>query len=90
MTYESYEDWYDNGPGSENFKRSIRESEIEFKRQHAIPQTIKRMNHLELCEKLLGDILAVLYRDGGQYTAEHGIEKSAKDAMQIISGRVVK
>jgi hypothetical protein len=22
--YESYEDWYDNGPGSENFKRSLR------------------------------------------------------------------
>ena len=23
--YDSYEDWYDNGPGSENFKRKIRE-----------------------------------------------------------------
>ena len=28
--YESYEDWYDNGPGSENFKRQIRQSELEF------------------------------------------------------------
>jgi hypothetical protein len=23
MKYDSYEDWYDNGPGSENFKRSM-------------------------------------------------------------------
>lgn len=23
MTYDSYEDWYDNGPGSEAFKRKL-------------------------------------------------------------------
>lgn len=28
MSYESYEDWYDNGPGSENFKRQIREEKV--------------------------------------------------------------
>lgn len=26
MTYDSYGDWYDNGPGSEAFKRSIRDT----------------------------------------------------------------
>jgi flagellar assembly factor FliW len=28
MSYDSYEDWYDNGPGSEKFKRQIREEKI--------------------------------------------------------------
>jgi hypothetical protein len=28
--HDSYEDWFDNGPGSEKFKREIRESELEF------------------------------------------------------------
>ena len=30
MEYESYEDWYDNGPGSERFKREMRESARNF------------------------------------------------------------
>jgi hypothetical protein len=33
--YESYEDWYDNGPGSEKFKREV-ESRREFLREHEI------------------------------------------------------
>ena len=39
--------------------------------------------------KLL-NILAVTHRDGGQYTAEHGIEKSTKDAQQIIADAIVR
>ncbi len=34
--YESYEDWYDNGPGSENFKRKVLESEREFYSQYEV------------------------------------------------------
>jgi type II restriction/modification system DNA methylase subunit YeeA len=34
--YESYEDWYDNGPGSEKFKREVEESRREFLREHEI------------------------------------------------------
>lgn len=30
------------------------------------------------------DLLAVLHRDGGHYTAEHGVEKSAADAMAEV------
>jgi hypothetical protein len=26
LSYESYGDWYDNGPGSENFKRELRKN----------------------------------------------------------------
>ena len=31
----------------------------------------------------LGDILAAIHRDGGQYTAKHGLEKSFNDALNI-------
>ncbi len=45
--YESYEDWYDNGPGSENFKRKIRQSEINFLKNTPFPLPIgqKRIKH---------------------------------------------
>ena len=33
----------------------------------------------------LQNLLAVIHRDGGHYTEKHGVEKSCKDAMQIVS-----
>jgi len=38
--YESYGDWYDNGPGSENFKRKIEQSELEYIKHRKIPMVI--------------------------------------------------
>ena len=38
--YDSYEDWYDNGPGSENFKREIAKSELEYIKHRKIPMVI--------------------------------------------------
>ena len=35
--YDSYGDWYDNGPGSENFKREIRKGNLEFIKNHTNP-----------------------------------------------------
>ena len=35
------------------------------------------------CEKMLKNLLAVLHRDGGHYTKQHGIKKSVKDAISI-------
>jgi hypothetical protein len=32
----------------------------------------------------LYNILAVIHRDGGHYTAKHGLEKSVKDAQEIV------
>lgn len=32
----------------------------------------------------LRDLLAVIHRDGGHYTAEHGVEKSAADAAERV------
>ncbi len=38
-------------------------------------------------DKLL-NLLAVIHRDGGHYTEEHGIEKSTQDATLIISNQI--
>lgn len=46
-----------------------------------------------LCGKCLlritRDLLAVIHRDGGQYTEQHGLEVSAKSAGEISIGRLV-
>uniref|UniRef100_A0A6H2A010 Uncharacterized protein n=1 Tax=viral metagenome TaxID=1070528 RepID=A0A6H2A010_9ZZZZ len=44
---------------------------------------------MENHKRLLLDLLAVIHRDGGQYTAEHSIEKSAKDATKIVADALV-
>ena len=36
-------------------------------------------------ERSLKNILAVVHRDGGQYTEEHGIAKSVRDATEILA-----
>lgn len=38
--------------------------------------------------RMLCDLLAVVHRDGGHYTGEHGLEKSWRDAMQLSSDRI--
>jgi hypothetical protein len=38
----------------------------------------------EEMERHLRNLLAVVHRDGGHYTSEHGIEKSVKDAMELV------
>lgn len=38
----------------------------------------------------LFNLLAVVHRDGGQYTYLHGVEESVIDALQIITDKVVK
>lgn len=47
--------------------------------------TCGRMLYLErklhASEKALGNLLAVIHRDGGHYLAEHGLEKAVEDAM---------
>jgi len=35
-------------------------------------------------KRLLLNLLAIIHRDGGDYTGKHGIEKSVNDAMQIV------
>jgi hypothetical protein len=43
-------------------------------------------SHAEKAEAKLAavrELLAVVHRDGGHYTAEHGIDKSVKDALEV-------
>ena len=41
-------------------------------------------------QSYLLNLLAVIHRDGGHYTEKHGINKSVKDAMLIVSHFLVK
>lgn len=43
---ESYEDWYDNGPGSEAFKRSIRGNNVKT------PLFLKVLNNKKMSKKI--------------------------------------
>lgn len=35
-------------------------------------------------EQALGNLLAVIHRDGGQYLSEHGREKATQDAAKLV------
>jgi hypothetical protein len=49
-------------------------------RQHAEIERLKRERHH------IYDLLARIHRDGGQYAAEHGVEKACDDAeAQVVS-----
>jgi hypothetical protein len=39
-------------------------------------------------DALIGELLAVIHRDGGQYLDTHGMEKATRDAMQLSSDRI--
>ena len=51
-----------------------------LRQQHAEIERLKRERHH------IYDLLARIHRDGGQYTAEHGVEKSCDDAeAQVVA-----
>ena len=51
-----------------------------LRQQHAEIDRLKRERHH------IYDLLARIHRDGGQYTAEHGVEKSCDDAeAQVVT-----
>ena len=51
-----------------------------LRRQHAEIDRLKRERHH------IYDLLARIHRDGGQYTAEHGVEKACDDAeAQVVA-----
>ena len=51
---------------------------IALRRQHAEIDRLKRERHH------IYDLLARIHRDGGQYVAEHGIEKACYDAEEQV------
>ena len=52
---------------------------IALRRQHAEIDRLKRERHH------IYDLLARIHRDGGQYTAEHGVEKACEDAEEQVA-----
>ena len=51
-----------------------------LRQQHAEIERLKRERHH------IYDLLARIHRDGGQYTAEHGVEKACDDAeAQVVA-----
>jgi len=50
---------------------------------HSSPAPAPQKEQTEDC---LLNLLAVIHRDGGHYTAEHGVQKSAEDAEKIVFG----
>ena len=45
--YDSYADWYDHGPGSESFKRSIAQDTLKFhKGSGMMPYSVKEVEYL--------------------------------------------
>ena len=51
-----------------------------LRQQHAEIERLKRERHH------IYDLLARIHRDGGQYTADHGVEKSCDDAeAQVVT-----
>lgn len=52
--------------------------------QDAKPPT-EQQGEQESASKLLGELLAVIHRDGGHYQAEFGTAKAVADAAQIVS-----
>ncbi len=56
------------------------EAATMLRQQHAEIDRLKRERHH------IYDLLARIHRDGGQYTAEHGVEKSCDDAeAQVVA-----
>ncbi len=51
---------------------------IALRRQHAAIEQFKRERYH------IHNLLAKIYRDGGQYVAEHGIEKACYDAEEQV------
>jgi len=49
--YESYGDWYDNGPGSEAFNRSIRQGELERIKKNPFPPVLGQPKKLSKKQK---------------------------------------
>ena len=50
-----------------------------LRQQHAEIERLKRERHH------IYDLLARIHRDGGQYTAEHGVEKACEDAEEQVA-----
>jgi hypothetical protein len=54
-----------------------------------IENLLMEIEGLEKQIECANNLLAVIHRDGGHYTGEHGFEKSCRDAEAIVAPLVV-
>jgi hypothetical protein len=71
-------DRIENQTNAENERLTKERDDLEQRSLHAVASVIDERDALG---HHLGDLLAVIHRDGGQYRAEHGDEKATEDAI---------
>ena len=49
---------------------------------------LEELNSLVDNDERLGNLLAIVHRDGGHYTEKHGVEKSYEDAKEKVSNMI--
>jgi hypothetical protein len=47
-------------------------------------------NRISSLNALLGELLCIVHRDGGQYIAEHGVAKAQQDAIVLSAERIAR
>jgi len=61
-TYKNYEDWYDNGPGSEAFKRKMRTGRTQCLFPNLMPESTKVFTEETYANKECGSMIKVTIR----------------------------
>ena len=51
----------------------------------AIDELIALRKYSDIYKHILQNLLAIIHRDGGHYTEEHGLEKSVEDAIKVVA-----
>ena len=84
MSYRECIHWYKVGP-YDMCAKTKSDCDCECcTSQERVEQRADNNASGEIAERLLRDLLAVIHRDGGHYTHDNGLEKSTKDAMEIV------
>ncbi|MEF8708285.1 MAG: hypothetical protein V5B38_05115 [Candidatus Accumulibacter propinquus] len=76
---ETADDWRNDPIKVANCYNTPKYAAILLRQQHAEIERLKRERHH------IYDLLARIHRDGGQYTAEHGVEKACEDAESQVT-----
>jgi hypothetical protein len=63
---------------------------ILTKAAEAIKDLVQERDRLKKESVMLGNLLAVIHRDGGQHVEKVGIEQACSDAETIVSGAIVQ
>jgi formiminotetrahydrofolate cyclodeaminase len=74
MEYEKFIDWYDNGPGSETFKRKVHRSNMEYQ-----VRAIERLRELESIERRHAELVGLVENWKKAHNAMIGVYNTPAD-----------